>query len=202
MTHSLHYPRKTSPGVHRGKVKKTDRIAETSNYWNTPQPFPVVDRENPGKGFRHFLTKKDIYSFVEILPEWEKISKGLRAVVLCAGEQGVDGWHTRSIVAINAWEEDCWRSVPVDYYHIHKYLFSRLRVPCLKKGQQYQCRFTPDTVKAFQLLHVFLHELGHHHDRMTTRRRKESSRGEAFAEKYALRFGDMVWDRFMDVFRL
>lgn len=30
--------------------------------------------------------------------------------------------------------------------------------------RQYACRFTPDQIRAFQLLHVFLHELGHHRD--------------------------------------
>ncbi|MFP4014654.1 MAG: hypothetical protein ACLFVQ_11245 [Chitinispirillaceae bacterium] len=202
MTHSSRHPRKRSPGVYRGKVKNSDRVVQTPSYWNTSQPYPVVDREKPGKGFRHFLTRSDIFAFVGILPEWEEVSKGLDGVLLSSGEKGVDGWHTRSIVAISAWERECWRVVPVEYYHVHKYLLGRLKVPCLKQGREYQCRFTPSQIRAFQLLHVFLHELGHHHDRMTTKSRKESSRGELFAEHYALKYGERVWDRYMDVFGL
>ncbi len=202
MIHSFNYHRKTSPGVKRGKVQKTNRMAETSSYWNTAQSAPVVDRAPPGKGFRHFLTPRDICSFVGILPAWEHISQDLQAVLLAPGETGVDGWYTSSVVAIVAWEEDCWRTVPSDYYHLHKDLLDRLGVSCSKQGNEYLCQFFPASIRAFQLLHVFLHELGHHYDRMTTRSKIESSRGEMFAENYATRYSDLIWNRYLDVFKL
>ena len=60
--------------------------------------------------------------------------------------------------------------------------------------------FTEATARAFQLVHVLLHELGHHRDRMTSRRRVECGRGEGFAEAYAVRHGAEIWTRYADAF--
>ena len=49
---------------------------------------------------------------------------------------------------------------------------------------------------------IFLHELGHHHDRMTTRSRRGTARGEAYAENYALAYADRIWDGYVDAFGL
>ena len=48
-------------------------------------------------------------------------------------------------------------------------------------------RWTENQARAFQLLHVLPHELGHHHDRMTNRSKLRIARGEPFAEDYAIR---------------
>ena len=45
----------------------------------------------------------------------------------------------------------------------------------------------PAQARAYTLLHVFLHELGHHHDRMTSKGQKSTKRGEPYAEAFALR---------------
>lgn len=37
-------------------------------------------------------------------------------------------------------------------------------------------RFTNKTAGAFMLMHVFLHELGHHYDTMQTRKKQDSPR--------------------------
>ena len=42
-------------------------------------------------------------------------------------------------------------------------------------------------------MHVFLHELGHHHDLMMTRSRRKTARGERYAEKYALWHSKDLW---------
>jgi hypothetical protein len=57
-----------------------------------------------------------------------------------------------------------------------------------------------DSARAFQLLHVLLHELGHHHDRMTTRAGRYSCRGEDFAEHYSRRYAERIWGRYLDEF--
>jgi len=163
---------------------------------------PVIRREFPGKGYHHFVTRKDINAFIGLLPEWPIISRGLSEVLLARGERGCDGWYTGRVLGISAWESDLWREVPPDYYLEHKALFSRLGVQCKKQGFFYLCRFTILTVKAFQLLHVFLHELGHHYDRITTKKMREASRGEMFAEQYANRYQEIVWRRYVDLFGL
>jgi hypothetical protein len=47
-----------------------------------------------------------------------------------------------------------------------------------------------------------LHELGHHHDRMTTRSRRVGCRGEGYAEGYAWEYERLVWDRYLATFGL
>ena len=49
-------------------------------------------------------------------------------------------------------------------------------------------------------MHILLHELGHHHDRMTTTSQIRSARGERFAETYALRYADSLWDAYFREF--
>ncbi len=72
-----------------------------------------------------------------------------------------------------------------------------MQVECIKTGPNYLCKFTQFSVKAFQLLHVFLHELGHHYDKMTTGSKREASRGEHFAEEYAVKNEEVIWEGYM-----
>lgn len=160
----------------------------------------LIRREPPGKGFRHFLTRKTVRSFIELLPQWEDITSGLDYILLARAEPGCDGWYDGKVVAISAWEQDCWRSVPSDYFAEHKLVLKRLNVETVKIGRNYLCKFNPSSVKAFQLLHVLLHELGHHFDRISSFSKKTSSRGEVYAEKYAASYEELVWERYGDRF--
>ena len=63
-------------------------------------------------------------------------------------------------------------------------------------------KWTESIARAWQLVHILLHELGHHHDRMTTRSRCRASRGEVYAERYALDYADRIWDRYINEFGL
>ena len=71
-------------------------------------------------------------------------------------------------------------------------------------GRHYEddvfCGFTESTARAFQLLHILLHELGHHHDLITTRSRRKASRGEKYAEGYALLHSALILDRYVEKF--
>ena len=87
-----------------------------------------------------------------------------------------------------------------DFYLNHQAVFQRLGVDTEKRKRGFLCRFTEAQVKAYQLLHILLHELGHHHDRMTTRSQREAARGEDFAEQYALRYEQTIWERYVELF--
>jgi hypothetical protein len=65
----------------------------------------------------------------------------------------------------------------------------------------YLAEFTESTIQAFQLLHVLLHELGHHHDRMTSPRQRDATRGETYAEEYARRYENKIWSAYQRAFR-
>ncbi len=62
------------------------------------------------------------------------------------------------------------------------------------------CEFTELQARAYQLLHILLHELGHHHDRMTTKSKVRASRGEPYAENYALVHEARIWEQYQKTF--
>lgn len=195
--------RKTSPKVKFGEVQKKNRWNLTPNYYNTPQDYPIFDKEKPGQGYRHIIKKNDLYRFIDIIPEWEELSKGLSAIVLAAGSQNTLGWHVSGIIGICAWDREIrWTRCYAEFYQEHKSIFEKLNIPC-KKGEKgfYTIEFEEESAKAFQLTHILIHELGHHHDRMTTKSQKSASRGEQYAETYAERYEDSLIHEYLKSFR-
>jgi hypothetical protein len=160
----------------------------------------VIDRRKPGRGFRHVLKPKDIRAFIEILPDWDQLSVGLDAIVLAAGSREVYGYHTRGVVHICAWEKDLWLTFPLGSFEGQRVVIERLGVPYEREKDGVVCKFDEEKAKAHQLLATMLHELGHHHDRMTTNQKTYPGRGEAYAETYARRYAERIWVRYQEVF--
>jgi hypothetical protein len=185
-----------------GAAQSWGRVEPTPTYWNTKQPIPLVDKERPGRGFRHLLRKQDILEFIELIPNWDELAEGLDAIILAPGESGLEGWYMEGVAGICAWERDLWRRHPLHYYEENKGVFMRLGVACERRGQRVLCKFTENQARAYQLLNILLHELGHHHDRINTRSQLECSRGELYAEEYALRYERLIWHRYIQVFDL
>jgi hypothetical protein len=183
-----------------GLVQKKNNWAPTPNYYNTEQHLPLVDRKRPGKGFRHVLKQKDIHAFIRILPDWDELSVGLNAVVLAPGNPAIFGYHVPGVVHICAWEEDLWIRLPQDGFEAERQIIESLGVPCEAEASEMLCRFSEKTIRAHQLLATLLHELGHHHDRMTTRLKTRAGRGETYAEAYARKYAERIWIRYQDVF--
>jgi len=194
--------RKTAPKVVDGKVQHKNRRALTPDYYNTPQDVPAIDRLRPGPGYRHLLSKRNIIDFVSIVPEWEELSRGLDVVQLAPGASNCDGWYAPGIVAICAWGRTVWRHAVPEYVVEHGTLFERLQVTATKHGGVYRLEFTEASARAYQLLHVLLHELGHHHDRMTTKSKLRSARGEGYAERWALENEARVFESYGESFGL
>ena len=65
-----------------------------------------------------------------------------------------------------------------------------------------EIRWTEPQARAYQLLRILPHELGHHHDRITTRSRVRSSRGEGYAEANANRVLEQVFPTYAHAFDL
>ncbi|HEY3782622.1 MAG TPA: hypothetical protein VGL56_16180 [Fimbriimonadaceae bacterium] len=95
--------RKVTPKVVSGKVQKKSSHEPTFNYWDHDRGYPVIDRQRPGEGHRHLLTKSDIQKFIDLLPDWPELSKGLKAIVL-APDDDCAGWHSEGVVAICGWD--------------------------------------------------------------------------------------------------
>lgn len=138
--------------------------------------------------------------FVEIIPDWKELSVGLDAVLLAEGDPSALGWYTTGIVAVCAHEKELTQEWDVDFYNEHAAVLERIDVELDFDDDTVEVEFTESSIKAFQLMHILLHEIGHHHDRMTTRTKHEASRGEPFAETFALERADELWDAYYGVF--
>ncbi len=161
----------------------------------------MIDRQRPGEGHRHLLTKADLQGFIDILPDWAELSKGLKAIVL-AEKDDCYGWHDEGVIGICAWDRDLWQQYDKKFYDDHAAVLDRLGVLCQSLADgDVECRYTENQAKGFQLMHILLHELGHHHDRMSTRSLR-SSRGEPYAEAYALKHMESIWAAYVRRFPL
>jgi hypothetical protein len=192
--------------VKDGRVQKKNNWELTPNYYSHPQTELVIERKRPGAGFQHVLLQRDVRAFLGILPDWNEISQGLNAIILAPGEAETDGYHSPGVVHICAWEAGLWRETSFEHYHEHCEIWKRLGVVCEPRKDSFGgfmlCKWTQNTARAYQLLHILTHELGHHHDRITTQSQKRTARGESYAEAYALKYEKLVWDRFTRVFPL
>jgi hypothetical protein len=198
------FHRKTAPGVQFGTVRWKNNWRQSPSCWTEPQWVPAVERRRPGEGYRHLLMKRDVEQFVELLPYWEDVSRGLDVIVLDRGGQGCDGWYNRGAIGICAWRTNMVNELDPDWYRAHRECLARIGVRVEDYGcEPYIAHWTPDTARTYQLCHVFLHELGHHIDRMSTRSKRDNSpRGEDWAEQYAWAHEAMVLERYFEEFGL
>ncbi len=192
--------------VKDGRVQKKNNWELTPNYYSHSQRELVIDRQRPGAGYRHVLMQRDVERFIALLPDWEEMSQGLDAIVLAPGESGTDGYHSPGVVHICAWEAGLWHETTLDHFEAHRDIWEQIGVPCEVQSDEDEdfvlCKWTQNTARAYQLLHILTHELGHHHDRITTQSQKRAARGEPYAEAYARQYGDLVWERFTRHFPL
>ncbi len=195
--------RKSTPQVVGGRVQKKNNPEWTANYDTTPPSSLVIDRQRPGKGYRHLLLQRDIEAFIRLLPDWAELSRGLNAIVLAPGQRRWNGWCSRHVVAVCAWEADLWGEFRTNstFFCDHEPIFRRFGVLMEASDGGYTlCKFTESQIKADQLLHILLHEFGHHHDRLTTKPSGRPNRGEAYAEQYALAYEARIWEHYQQAF--
>lgn len=181
--------RRSAMRVRDGRVQKKNNWAvDRGDYKAWTQAEIRIDRKDPGYASRHLINVAQLREFLDLLPDWDQMTIGLDAIVLDT-EQDAMGWCSPGVVAVCAWEADLWwdQAYPswVDDHHA---ILDTLDVD-YERGDDgaYHVRWTENQARAFQLLHVLPHELGHHHDRMTNRSKLHIARGEPFAEDYAIR---------------
>jgi len=199
----MNRPRKTAPGVKEGKVQKKNRWQLSPHYSINSAGEVEVSREKPGVGAKHYLRQVDVTNFTKIIPDWQVLRQGLYAIVLAEADESCYGWHSPGIVAVCAWQDGLISEWNTEFIEEHRAVLDRLDVEIIPDPidtDWFQIRWTENSVMAFQLMNVLLHELGHHHDRMTTDSKNASARGEEFAETYALKKADQLWDRYYQVF--
>jgi hypothetical protein len=189
-------PRKTAPKVKGGVAQRKNNWVQTADTVFLAGTATGFERRRPGADFKHLIRKTDLEAFIALLPDWDELAIGLELVILDSGEAGADGWHAPGTIGIGAWERQLWIDYRADYVQEHQWILDRLGVLSEPVQNGTLVLWTEETARAFQLLHVFLHELGHHHDRMSTRPKYKASRGESYAETYANRFADQIWEAY------
>ncbi|RJP60173.1 MAG: hypothetical protein C4541_04660 [Candidatus Auribacter fodinae] len=194
------YVRKTATKVKSGKVQKKNRTQFTA------RNAYFIDRKSPAKGCRHVVTKKDVKLFIDIIPGWDQLCDGIELILLSPGSHDYDGLYEyfyrekTGIIQLAAWDKNLWKTVDDDYFDEHKHVFDLLGVAYEQHKKGWECRFTDNQARAFMLLHVFVHELGHHLDRMRTRNQFSMPGGEFFAEKYANKHLETLWPLYIQTF--
>ncbi len=198
------FHRKTAPGVEFGEVHRKNNWRRSPCCYSVPQWVPAIDRLRPGAGYRHLLLKRDVERFVELLPHWEDVSRDLDVIVLDRGGGGYDGWYNRGVLGLCAWRTNMVYELDPAWYAEHRDFLKRIGTHVEDYGREpYIAHWTPDTARAYQLCHVFLHELGHHIDRLSTRSKRDNSpRGEDWAEQYAWAYEAMILERYFKEFGL
>lgn len=208
---------------------KNGRVQKKNRHVPSRALALVLDRESPARGYRHVVTKNDVRRFIDLLPDWAELSVGLTSVVLSRGGTSYDGMYCAfpsersSVVHLSAWRQDLWVPVDTEYFEAHREVLAQLHVAWEhdvharaqhehvdseedERGAWEQnekkvvCRFTSDQARAFMLLHVFLHELGHHHDWMTSRVPRATWRGESYAERFAVERGIELFEPYVAAF--
>jgi hypothetical protein len=170
---------------------KAGRVQRKNHHRPTGHEGYVLDRESPGRGFRHVLSKRDIQAFIDLIPGWDRYSERLERIVLARPVNSWDGAHVfyfreeTGSIFLYAWREDLWIELAGSYFDSHRGIFETLGVSFDRGNECSVCRFTEPQARAFMLLHVFMHELGHHYDRIH-QKHPHSSKGEDYAEKFAL----------------
>ena len=199
------YNRRTATKVKDGRVQRKNRHVPTGTLGL------VVDRESPGRGFRHVLSKKDLLEFIDLIPNWPRLSERLERITLssCHGDwYGLHEFYHREEtggIFLHAWDEELWMSVDPVFYSDHKEILAAFGVSITinKKDGDIQgdviCRFTESQAKAFMLLHVFLHELGHHFYRIQQKHHGAGS-GEDYAENFANSRFQQIFPEYKRVF--
>jgi len=194
------YNRKTSPKVIGGQVQRKN------NHTKTARLGYVVDRKPAGKGYRHVLKKKDIHDFTDIIPSWRSVCNGIESIILDAGDEFYDGLYRHysyegtGIIWLSAWTDKMWIDLNNDYFVEHQWHFDKLGVAYERKSDEWCCHFTESQAKAFMLLHIFLHELGHHVDKLQSKNQNVIKGGEVFAENYANKLFDEIWPAYIEKF--
>ncbi len=152
----------------------------------------------------HVLSKRDMQAFIDLIPEWATLSRWLERIVL-SRRDSADGWHAfyhreeTGAIFLCAWDKNLWVELTPGYFQAHEHIFARIGVAHDRQESGVMCRFTLAQARAFTLLHVFMHELGHHHDRLHQKHR-DSTRGEDYAETFANSRFDKLYPAYVRVF--
>lgn len=195
--------RKTNPAVKGGRVQKKNWDGTTHNYYDHDEPELVIERQRPGPGARHLLSNEDIRRFIRLIPNWAEASQGLRAIVLVPYDERTLGrYNVAGIIKVCAWRRELWVEMGEEQYGREKLLLDLFHVDVELIAWGYLAKYTEAQAKGAQLLGTFLHELGHHVDRISGRNQWDCHNGEPFADGYEAEWGAKLFPAYVREFGL
>jgi hypothetical protein len=198
--------RKTAMKVQGGRpLRKNNWKADRGDYWTRSQHEIRLDKLDPGRGYRHVVTIEQLRTVIHLLPEWDEVAVGLDAIALAPGTRYVEGKYFTGygVIDICAWPRRLWdTAAAAAHVDDHRPLLDLLGVDYRRNQHGYEIRWTAAQARAYQLVHILPHELGHHHDMITSRRKRNTGRGEHYAEHYANRVLDEVWPAYVRAFEI
>lgn len=97
------FHRRTATKVQNGRVRRKNNWDQTPGLWEL-QPHLSIRRERPDPGHRHVLLQRDIERFIELIPDWQELSRGVHVILLDGRRTDCDGWYDRGVVALTAWQ--------------------------------------------------------------------------------------------------
>jgi hypothetical protein len=190
------FHRRTATKVRNGRVQKKN------NHSLTRLNGLHLGLSDPGKGYRHVTSKEDVWRFLRLIPNWKRLSSDLDLIYLTyATETGYDGWYDSGgepQIVLCPWPESLMVEMDIPGYKEHEEILHTFGVTASEDEFGINCQFTPESARAYQLLHIFLHELGHHEHRMTKGRGRSGR--EKYAEEYAIRMQRKLWKQYCDLF--
>jgi hypothetical protein len=217
--------RRSATKVRNGRVlKKNSWRLDPGDYRALAQEEIRLDRRRAPAGSRHLITIAELRRFIALLPDWDEVAVGLDAIVLDSADDCA-GWCGPGVVAICAWHRELWdwwwadmveehrhildllavERVPIEQSVEHSEMIEDLAAMGIRTRGSYgdvEVRWTEAQARAYQLLHILPHELGHHHDRITSRAGRTAGRGEPYAEAYANRVLEEIWPSYGRAFQL
>ena len=149
------------------------------------------------------MTKREILEFLELIPDWRTVLDGIERIRLHGGSDKWDGLYRHfekeetGCIWLSAWQCNLTLEITKSYFNEHRSIFDRIELKFERKKDVVICWFDEGKAKAFTLVHVLLHELGHHVD---SRQRSFCASGEPYAEGFAKRLEDEVWSKYIKKF--
>lgn len=78
--------RKSAMRVRDGRVvKKNNWAPARHHYYARPQSEILIERADPGPGYKHVVTVRQLRDFIDLLPDWDELAVGLDAISIWSG---------------------------------------------------------------------------------------------------------------------
>jgi len=191
--------RRTSTKVVNGRVTRKNRSAVSE------ARACVIEKLPAGRGFKHVVSPRQLQDFIALIPDWPDLSHRLERIELSGGHLDYFGFQSfyrlrrTGMIALCAWSKNLWNPLSIWFFRHHRPVLEKLGVPYRIGLASVTCEFSIAQARAFSLLHVFMHEVGHHHDWLH-RRGPGLPDVEAYAENFANRYFDTLWPLYTERF--